>query len=242
MPNNLLENLPRIIAEGQQEAQCALARFTGDGPGLQTMEWVFPAAGIDPYSPRRHAPHRIQPNRLIQGDSLSVAAALLAGDAHGPSLRGQIGLILIDPELDAKDAGGGMASYLATITPRLILMRELLNQAGSIYIRLNEGGNPYAAAIVEKLFGCGVRVHVCTGNAARPPNSTIEAIILVSTDPHMIVADFFGGIGRAAIAAAQYGRRWIAVDGSGADCTAMRKSLSRFSTEPFLYQTMPDTS
>ncbi len=95
-------------------------------------------------------------NRLIYGDNLLAMAALLAGDeATGlPSLRGKIDLIYIDPPFDSKADyrtkvvlpgmeleqkptvieqfaysdtwSDGTASYLEMITPRLILMRELL--------------------------------------------------------------------------------------------------------------------
>lgn len=93
-------------------------------------------------------------NRLIYGDNLLAMAALLAGDEHTPSLRGKVDLIYIDPPFDSKADyrtkvtlpgleleqrptvieqfaysdtwSDGTASYLAMITPRLILMRELL--------------------------------------------------------------------------------------------------------------------
>ncbi|HVB83585.1 MAG TPA: site-specific DNA-methyltransferase, partial [Rhodanobacteraceae bacterium] len=90
-------------------------------------------------------------NRLIYGDNLLAMAALLAGDEHTPSLRGKVDLIYIDPPFDSKADyrtkvslpgveleqkptvieqfaysdtwSDGTASYLAMITPRLILMR-----------------------------------------------------------------------------------------------------------------------
>ena len=93
-------------------------------------------------------------NRLIYGDNLLAMAALLAGDENTPSLRGKVDLIYIDPPFDSKADyrtkvtlpgveleqkptvieqfaysdtwSDGTASYLAMITPRLILMRELL--------------------------------------------------------------------------------------------------------------------
>jgi len=102
-------------------------------------------------------------NRLIYGDNLLAMAALLAGDEQTPSLRGKIDLIYIDPPFDSKADyrtkvvlpgveleqkptvieqfaysdtwSDGTASYLAMITPRLILMRELLAETGSIIAR-----------------------------------------------------------------------------------------------------------
>ena len=104
-------------------------------------------------------------NRLIYGDNLLAMAALLAGDEHTPSLRGKVDLIYIDPPFDSKADyrtkvtlpgveleqrptvieqfaysdtwSDGTASYLAMITPRLVLMRELLADTGSIYVHLD---------------------------------------------------------------------------------------------------------
>ncbi|HEX8778999.1 MAG TPA: site-specific DNA-methyltransferase, partial [Rhodanobacter sp.] len=104
-------------------------------------------------------------NRLIYGDNLLAMAALLAGDEHTPSLRGKVDLIYIDPPFDSKADyrtkvelpgveleqkptvieqfaysdtwSDGTASYLEMITPRLILMRELLADTGSIYVHLD---------------------------------------------------------------------------------------------------------
>ena len=104
-------------------------------------------------------------NRLIYGDNLLAMAALLAGDEETPSLRGQVDLIYIDPPFDSKADyrtkvqlpgmeieqrptvieqfaysdtwSDGTASYLRMIVPRLILMRELLAETGSIYVHLD---------------------------------------------------------------------------------------------------------
>ncbi|MBL1263340.1 DNA methyltransferase [Methylomicrobium sp. RS1] len=120
-------------------------------------------------------------NRLIYGDNLLAMAALLAGDDETPSLRGKIDLIYIDPpfdskadcrtkitlpgvELEQKPAvieqfaysdtwADGTASYLAMITPRLILMRELLSDAGSIYVHLDWHMGHYVKLVLDEVFG-----------------------------------------------------------------------------------------
>ena len=94
-------------------------------------------------------------NRLIYGDNLLAMAALLAGDNDSLSLRGEIDCIYIDPPFDSKADyrttvslpgttldqkptvmeqfaysdtwADGTASYLAMLTPRLVLLRELLS-------------------------------------------------------------------------------------------------------------------
>jgi len=120
-------------------------------------------------------------NRLIYGDNLLAMAALLAGDEHQPSLRGKVDLIYIDPPFDSKADyrtkvtlpgveleqrptvieqfaysdtwSDGTASYLAMITPRLILMRELLADTGSIYVHLDWHVGHYVKMVLDEVFG-----------------------------------------------------------------------------------------
>lgn len=120
-------------------------------------------------------------NRLIYGDNLLAMAALLAGDEHQPSLRGKVDLIYIDPPFDSKADyrtkvtlpgveleqkptvieqfaysdtwSDGTASYLAMITPRLILMRELLADTGSIYVHLDWHVGHYVKLVLDEIFG-----------------------------------------------------------------------------------------
>ena len=120
-------------------------------------------------------------NRLIYGDNLLAMAALLAGDEHTPSLRGKVDLIYIDPPFDSKADyrtkvtlpgaeleqrptvieqfaysdtwSDGTASYLAMITPRLILMRELLSDTGSIYVHLDWHVGHYVKIVMDEIFG-----------------------------------------------------------------------------------------
>jgi adenine-specific DNA-methyltransferase len=120
-------------------------------------------------------------NRLIYGDNLLAMAALLAGDEHTPSLRGKVDLIYIDPPFDSKADyrtkvtlpgleleqkptvieqsaysdtwSKGTVSYLEMITPRLILMRELLADTGSIYVHLDWHVGHYVKLVLDDVFG-----------------------------------------------------------------------------------------
>lgn len=120
-------------------------------------------------------------NRLIYGDNLLAMAALLAGDDQTPSMRGKVDLIYIDPPFDSKADyrtkitlpnttieqrptvleqfaysdtwSDGTASYLAMLTPRLVLMRELLSDKGSIYVHLDWHVGHYVKLILDELFG-----------------------------------------------------------------------------------------
>lgn len=122
-------------------------------------------------------------NRLIYGDNLLTMQALLAGDEDNgvPSLRGKVDLIYIDPPFDSKADyrtkvvlpgaeveqkptvieqfaysdtwADGTASYLAMITPRLILMRELLVDTGSIYVHLDWHVGHYVKILIDEIYG-----------------------------------------------------------------------------------------
>lgn len=122
-------------------------------------------------------------NRLIYGDNMLCMQALLAGDpASGlPSLRGKVNLIYIDPPFDSKADyrtkitlpgvnieqkptiieqfaysdtwEKGTVSYLEMLYPRLILMRELLAENGSIYVHIDWHVGAYVKVIMDDIFG-----------------------------------------------------------------------------------------
>ena len=128
MAKSLLEQLPKIVADGRQQAEKIIESLEGrHRVGLQTREWVLPAkdakasdwisanARLDALASVQGGLFgEVQPslgdaapawhNRLIYGDNLLAMAALLAGDeASGlPSLRGKLDLIYIDPPFDSK--------------------------------------------------------------------------------------------------------------------------------------------
>lgn len=122
-------------------------------------------------------------NRLIYGDNFLTMQALLAGDADTglPSLRGKVDLIYIDPPFDSKAdyrtkiklPNGdiqqrptvieqfayadtweqGTLSYLRMMYPRLVLMRELLSDRGSIYVHIDWHIGHYIKLILDDIFG-----------------------------------------------------------------------------------------
>lgn len=122
-------------------------------------------------------------NRLIYGDNLLAMQALLAGDASTglPSLRGKVDLIYIDPPFDSKadyrtkiNLPGtdiqqkptvieqfayadtweqGTISYLRMMYPRLLLMKELLSERGSIYVHIDWHVGSYLKIILDDIFG-----------------------------------------------------------------------------------------
>ncbi len=187
MPKTLIEELPRIAAEGRREAQQALDRLSsGVRIGLQTNELVLPARDTSGLWRGQNTHQDLyQPwyNRLIYGDNMLAMQALLKGDpANGtPSLRGAVDLIYIDPPFDSKAdyrtkitlPGGdvvqkptvieqfgysdlwqnGTVSYLEYMYPRLVLMRELLSERGSIYVHIDWHVGHYLKVLMDDIFG-----------------------------------------------------------------------------------------
>ena len=121
-------------------------------------------------------------NRLIYGDNLLAMQALLAGDEESrlPSMRGKIDLIYIDPPFDSKadystkiklPSGNleqmpsvieqsaysdtwkdGTVSYLKMIYPRLVLIKELLSDKGSVYVHTDWHIGHYVKILLDNIF------------------------------------------------------------------------------------------
>lgn len=106
---SLLEQLPKIVADGKREAERIIERLESSYRiGLQTRELVIPSRDSDwqdMFAKAEKASQQLTPammNRLIYGDNLLAMAALLAGNEQMPSLRGKVDLIYIDPPFDSK--------------------------------------------------------------------------------------------------------------------------------------------
>lgn len=120
-------------------------------------------------------------NRLILGDNRAVMEGLL------PELRGGIDLVYIDPPFDAgqdftmqiplgedrgmgagrgaevqalayRDIWGeGAESYLQMLYERLVLIRELLSETGSLIVHVNWRVAHLAQLLLDEIFGPGER-------------------------------------------------------------------------------------
>ena len=183
---SLIEELPKIVREGKQEAQRIMERLSSSTRiGLQTNELVLPSKDTSGLWKGRNEQviNKEWMNRLIYGDNLLAMQALLAGDeATGlPSLRGKVDLIYIDPPFDSKadyrtkiNLPGidieqkptvieqfaysdtwqdGTVSYLKMLYPRLVLMRELLSDKGSIYVHIDWHVGHYVKTVMDEIFG-----------------------------------------------------------------------------------------
>lgn len=183
---SLIEELPKIVKEGRQEAQRILERLSSNTHiGLQTNELVLPAKDTSGLwkGKNEQVINKEWMNRLVYGDNLLAMQALLAGDeATGlPSLRGKVDLIYIDLPFDSKadyrtkiNLPGvdieqkptvieqfaysdtwqdGTVSYLKMLYPRLVLMRELLSDKGSIYVHIDWHVGAYVKVLMDDIFG-----------------------------------------------------------------------------------------
>lgn len=183
---SLIEELPKIVKEGRQEAQRILERLSSNTHiGLQTNELVLPAKDTSGLwkGKNEQVINKEWMNRLVYGDNLLAMQALLAGDeATGlPSLRGKVDLIYIDPPFDSKadyrtkiNLPGvdieqkptvieqfaysdtwqdGTVFYLKMLYPRLVLMRELLSDKGSIYVHIDWHVGAYVKVLMDDIFG-----------------------------------------------------------------------------------------
>ena len=102
MVESLIEQLPKIVAEGKKEVERIMERLESNNKiTLQTNEYVLPIRKEANLFKGRYQEIDGQNwfNRLCYGDNLLVMQALLNGDgATGlPSMRGMIDLIYIDP-------------------------------------------------------------------------------------------------------------------------------------------------
>lgn len=184
MTISLIEDLPKIVAQGKKESQKILDGLSSKNRiTLQTNELVLPTKDKGGYFGQGvKTDYRNEWfNRLIYGDNLLAMQALLAGNGNTPSMRGKIDLIYIDPPFDSKadyrtkiHLSGtdieqkptvieqfaysdtwkdGTASYLRMMVPRLVLMRELLSEQGSIYVHIDWHVGHYMKVIMDEIFG-----------------------------------------------------------------------------------------
>ena len=142
-------------------------------PRLEDIEWLgnfYPESKYPPNYPKDWK------NLLIWGDNKLVMSSLLK-----QGWAGKINLIYIDPpfftgadftvkttvggkpiekepsiieERAYKDTwSGGIASYLKYMYERLVLMRELLAENGSIYVHLDWHVGHYVKVMMDEIFG-----------------------------------------------------------------------------------------
>ncbi len=92
-------------------------------------------------------------NMLIQGDNLDALKALL------PYFKGAVKCIYIDPPYNTRSAFDHYddnlehSQWLAMIYPRLVLLRDLLAEDGSIWVSIDDNEGHYLKVVMDEVFG-----------------------------------------------------------------------------------------
>lgn len=110
-----------------------------------------------------HVPYRLlQPieqvgdtaadNLLIQGDNLEALKSLL------PLYAGRVKCIFIDPPYNTKSAFEHYddnlehSQWLSMMYPRLVLLRDLLAEDGSIWVSIDDNEGHYLKVLMDEVF------------------------------------------------------------------------------------------
>lgn len=92
-------------------------------------------------------------NLIIQGDNLLALKALL------PFYAGQVKCIFIDPPYNTKSAFEHYddnlehSQWLSMMYPRLVLLRDLLAENGSIWVTIDDNESHYLKVMMDEVFG-----------------------------------------------------------------------------------------
>lgn len=114
-------------------------------------------------------------NLLIQGDNLLALKALL------PFYRGRVKCIYIDPPYNTQSAFEHYddklehSQWLSMMWPRLVLLRELLSEDGSIWVSIDDREAHYLKVMMDEVFGRGsfIASNVWQKRYSRDNNSAI---------------------------------------------------------------------
>lgn len=94
-----------------------------------------------------------QQNMLIQGDNLLALKALM------PLYAGQVKCVFIDPPYNTQSAFEHYddklehSQWLSMMYPRLVMLRDLLRDDGSIWITLDDNEAHYIKVMMDEVFG-----------------------------------------------------------------------------------------
>ena len=128
---------------------------------MPLLDWVNKAQAVEAAS---SVPYRLlqfksaygdasEENLLIHGDNLAALKALM------PFYRGQVKCIFIDPPYNTQSAFEHYddklehSQWLSMMYPRLLLLREMLREDGSIWMTLDDNEGHYAKVLMDEIFG-----------------------------------------------------------------------------------------
>ena len=123
-----------------------VAEYTAPPPSVRPEPVEGEGAGAAPGE-------SIHDNLLIHGDNLDALKALL------PFYRGRVKCIFIDPQYNTKSAFEHYddnlehSQWLSMMQPRLVLLRELLAEDGSIWVTIDDNEGHYLKVLMDEVFG-----------------------------------------------------------------------------------------
>jgi len=160
---------------------------------MPTLDWLNRAealtfAGQVPYRVLDHVETFGDPdngNLLIQGDNLDALKALL------PFYRGRVKCIFIDPPYNTKSAFEHYddnlehSQWLSMMYPRLVLLRELLAEDGSIWVTIDDNEAHYLKVLMDSVFNRGNFVANVVWQSKDTPGN--NAVGMAETHNHILV-------------------------------------------------------
>jgi adenine-specific DNA-methyltransferase len=124
-------------------------------------------------------------NLLIQGDNLLAIKALI------PFYAGRVNCIFIDPPYNTQSAFEHYddklehSQWLSMMYPRLVLLRELLAEDGSIWITIDDNEAHYLKVLMDEVFGRANFITNVVWQKAYTSNQT--ALHISNTHDHVLV-------------------------------------------------------
>ncbi len=114
-------------------------------------------------------------NLLIHGDNLEALKALV------PFYRGRVKCIYIDPPYNTRSAFEHYddnlehSQWLSLMYPRLVLLRELLSEDGSMWVSIDDREGHYLKVLIDEVFGrsCFVAANVWQKRYSRENRESI---------------------------------------------------------------------
>jgi adenine-specific DNA-methyltransferase len=122
---------------------------------------------------------------LIQGDNLLALKALL------PFYRGQVKCIYIDPPYNTQSAFEHYddklehSQWLSMMHPRLVLLRELLAEDGSIWVSIDDREAHYLKVLMDEVFGR--RNFVANVIWEKSDSPKMDSLLFSSRHDHVLV-------------------------------------------------------
>jgi site-specific DNA-methyltransferase (adenine-specific)/adenine-specific DNA-methyltransferase len=125
--------------------------------------WGVPLQAVKTFNLPPTGSPRVWSNRLIFGNNLQVMKRLL----DDPQVKGRVRLVYIDPPFATRQEFRGSqdqkayqdkiagAEFIEFLRKRLVLIRELLADDGTVYIHLDQRKSHYIKVVADEVFADG---------------------------------------------------------------------------------------